>query len=126
MKAVASLGDGVFFKKAFCDVAVFTQFVKDLFEFPLNLDKLETEKSFDPPIGTVNSWFEVYAEDQKNRVLVDIQPQNFSDHYQRFLGSDALWMRFDNFSKVVKSINRYSFTHIVSLPKLEYRVIELC
>jgi hypothetical protein len=85
MKYVASLRYGVIFKKAFCNVEVFTQFVKDFLGIQLDIDKVETEKSFDPPIGNVNSRFDLYAEDQKNRVIVDIQHQNFSDHYHRFL-----------------------------------------
>jgi len=85
MKQVASLRYGVIFKKAFCDVEVFTQFVKDFLGIQLDIDKVETEKSFDPPIGNVDSRFDLYAEDKKNRVIVDIQHQNFSDHYHRFL-----------------------------------------
>jgi len=85
MKYVASLRYGVIFKKAFCDVEVFTQFVKDFTGIQLEIDRVETEKSFDPPIGNVNSRFDLYAEDQKNRVIVDIQHQNFSDHYHRFM-----------------------------------------
>jgi predicted transposase/invertase (TIGR01784 family) len=85
MKHVASLRYGVIFKKAFCDVEVFTQFVKDFLGIQLEIDKVETEKSFDPPIGNVDSRFDLYAEDLKNRVIVDIQHRHFSDHYHRFL-----------------------------------------
>jgi hypothetical protein len=85
MKYVASLRYGVIFKKAFGDVEVFTHFVKDFLGISLEIDQVETEKSFDPPIGNVDSRFDLYAEDKKNRVIVDIQHQYFSDHYQRFL-----------------------------------------
>jgi len=85
MKYVASLRYGVIFKKAFCDVEIFTQFVKDFTGIQLDIDQVETEKSFDPPIGNVNSRFDLYAEDKKNRVIVDIQHQNFADHYHRFM-----------------------------------------
>ena len=59
MKYVASLRYGVIFKKAFGDVAVFTQFVKDFTGIQLEIDKVETEKSFDPPVGNVDSRFEI-------------------------------------------------------------------
>ena len=85
MKHVASLRYGVIFKKAFCDVEVFTQFVKDFTGVQLEIDKVETEKSFDSPIGNVDSRFDLYAQDLKNRVIVDIQHQHFADHYHRFL-----------------------------------------
>ena len=85
MKHVASLRYGVIFKKAFCDVEVFTQFVKDFTGVQLEIDKVETEKSFDPPVGDVDCRFDLYAQDVKNRVIVDIQHQSFPDHYHRFL-----------------------------------------
>jgi len=87
MKYVASLRYGVIFKKAFCDVEVFTQFVKDFTGVQLEIDQVETEKSFEPPIANVNSRFDLYAEDKKNRVSVNIQHQNLSDHYHGFLYS---------------------------------------
>jgi len=85
MKHVASLRYGVIFKKAFGDVEVFTHFVKDFTGIQLSIDKVETEKSFDPPIGNVDSRFDLYAQDFTNRVIVDIQHQRFADHYHRFL-----------------------------------------
>ncbi|ALG68400.1 Rpn family recombination-promoting nuclease/putative transposase [Beggiatoa leptomitoformis] len=85
MQQVASLRYGVIFKKAFCDVEVFTAFVRDFLGFTLEIDKVETEKSFDPPIGGVDSRFDLYAEDKKNRVIVDIQHRRYKDYYDRFL-----------------------------------------
>jgi hypothetical protein len=80
MKYVASLRYGVIFKKAFGDVEVFTQFVKDFTGIQLEIDKVETEKSFDPPIGNVDSRFDLYAQDLKNRVIIDIQHQHFASY----------------------------------------------
>jgi len=73
MQQVASLHYGVIFKQAFCDVEIFKAFVKDFLNVELNIDKVETEKSFDPPIGNVDSRFDLYAEDLQNRIIVDIQ-----------------------------------------------------
>lgn len=88
MKYVASLRYGVIFKKAFCDVEVFTHFVKDFLGIQLEIDQVETDKFFDPPIENVDTRFDLYAEDKKNRVIVYIQHQNFSDDpYHRFLHS---------------------------------------
>lgn len=85
MQQVASLRYGVIFKKAFCDVEIFTAFVKDFLGIDLVIDKVETEKTFDPPIGNVDSRFDLYAEDLQNRVIVDIQHRRYTDHYDRFL-----------------------------------------
>jgi hypothetical protein len=85
MKQVASLQYGVIFKKAFCDVEVFKGFVKAVLGIDLEIDTVETEKSFDSVIGNVDLRFDLYAQDTKNRVVVDIQHKKNSDHYDRFL-----------------------------------------
>jgi predicted transposase/invertase (TIGR01784 family) len=85
MKKVASLRYGVIFKKAFCDVTVFKGFVRDILGINLEIDKVETEKEFDTLIGNVKPRFDLYAEDKKNRVIVDIQQRRDFDHYDRFL-----------------------------------------
>jgi len=85
MKLVASLRYGVIFKKAFCDLEIFTTFVHDVLGIDLEITKVETEKSFAQPIGQVIPRFDLYAEDVKNRVIVDIQHERLSDHYDRFL-----------------------------------------
>ena len=85
MKQVAPLRYEVIFKKAFCQPDVFTAFVQDFTGVRLHIDHVETEKRFDPPIGQVDSRFDLYAEDRDNRVIADIQHVRFPDHYDRFL-----------------------------------------
>lgn len=85
MKQVASLQYGVVFKKAFCDPEIFTAFAKDVIGLPIEMDHVETEKEFDPPVGYVKPRFDLFAEDVKHRVIVDIQHARTADHYDRFL-----------------------------------------
>ena len=85
MKYVAPLRYDVIFKKAFCDGDIFTAFVKDALGVTIEIDKVETEKSFSPPIGRVASRFDLFAEDKKNRIIVDIQHERYPDHYDAFL-----------------------------------------
>lgn len=85
MKKVASLRYGVIFKKAFCDPEIFTAFVRDMAGVELEIDTVETEKEFDPPIGSVKSRFDLFAQDIKHRLIVDIQHERYSDHYDRFM-----------------------------------------
>ena len=85
MKQVASLRYGVMFKKAFCDPEIFTAFVRDVAGVVIEIDHVETEKAFSPPIGRVDSRFDLYAEDRKHRTVVDIQHERYPDHYHRFL-----------------------------------------
>jgi len=85
MKQVASLRYGVIFKKAFAQPDVFKAFVKAVLGIDLEIDHVETEKSFDPLIGKVELRFDLFAEDLKNRIIVDIQHARYEDHYDRFL-----------------------------------------
>ncbi|OQY27374.1 MAG: hypothetical protein B6244_10980 [Candidatus Cloacimonetes bacterium 4572_55] len=85
MKHVASLRYGVIFKKAFCHPEIFTSFIRDVLGVDLEIDSVETEKSYHPAIGPVDSRFDLFAEDVKNRVIVDIQHQRLKDHYDKFL-----------------------------------------
>lgn len=85
MKQVASLRYGVIFKKAFCDVEIFKGFVRDILGIQLEIDTVETEKIFNIPVGRVQPRFDLFAEDKKNRIIVDIQHERHADHYDRFL-----------------------------------------
>ncbi len=85
MKHVASLQYGVVFKKAFCDPEIFSAFIRDLLGIDFAIDRVETEKEFDPPVGYVKPRFDLFAEDSKHRIIVDIQHARLTDHYDRFL-----------------------------------------
>jgi predicted transposase/invertase (TIGR01784 family) len=85
MIEVASLRYGVIFKKVFSKPHIFTAFVKDILGLDIEIDTVETEKSFSPIIGHVDSRFDLFAEDKKNHLIVDIQYRRYQDHYDRFL-----------------------------------------
>ncbi len=85
MKEVAPLRYGVIFKKAFCVPEIFTAFVRDFLDIEMKINHVETEKAFSPPIGRVDTRFDLFAEDRENRVIVDIQHIRYPDHYHRFL-----------------------------------------
>jgi hypothetical protein len=85
MIEVASLRYDVIFKKVFSEPHIFTAFVKDLIGIDIEIDQVETEKSFSPIIGKVDSRFDLFAEDKKNRIIIDIQHKRYGDHYDRFL-----------------------------------------
>ena len=53
----------VFFKKAFTDEVIFKGFVKDIVGIEIQLDKIETEKSFHPKLSNVNFKYDIFAED---------------------------------------------------------------
>lgn len=116
MKQVASLRYGVIFKKAFCDVEIFTGFVRDVLGITLEIDKVETEKDFDTPVGKVSPRFDLYAEDKKNRIIVDIQHERHTDHYDRFLHYHcvALLEQIKNASNYRPNLSVYTIVVLTS------------
>ena len=97
MKHVAPLRYGVIFKKAFCKPEIFTAFVKAVLGIDIEIDTVETEKSFKPGLRQTQSKVDcrfdpsicsgqaLFAEDKKNRLVIDIQHDRSSDHYHRFM-----------------------------------------
>lgn len=84
MKQVAPLRYGVIFKKAFSEPEIFTAFVRDIAGVELEIERVETEKSFPQPIGKVDTRFDLFAEDTRKPIIVDIQHKRLADHYARF------------------------------------------
>jgi predicted transposase/invertase (TIGR01784 family) len=128
MQQVASLRYGVIFKKAFCDVEIFKAFVKDFLNIELEIDKVETEKTFDPPIGNINSRYDLFAEDKKNRIIVDIQHRHYEDHYDRFLHYHCAAILEQASTSRGYSPKRTVFTIVVSTSssKEDCAIAEIC
>ncbi len=119
MKQVASLQYGVIFKKAFSQIDVFKAFVQDITGIDLKIDKVETEKSFEQRIGNVRVEFDLYAEDLENRVIVEIQHQNGSDYYDRFLHYHcvALLEQAANYRNYKANLTVYTIVVLTSTDK---------
>jgi hypothetical protein len=82
---LARLDNEVFFKKAFTDEFVFKAFVKDIVGIEVNPDKIETEKAFHPKLGNINFKYDIFAEDSKKRVIIEIQKVEYDHNFDRFL-----------------------------------------
>jgi len=85
MKQVASLRYDVIFKKAFSHPNIFTALVKDFLGIELEIDEVENDKAFVPSVGNVATKFDLFAEDKKNRVIVEVQHAHYDDTYERFV-----------------------------------------
>ena len=83
--AIARLDNEVFFKKAFTDKVVFKAFVKDIVGIDVNPDKIETEKAFQPKLGNINFKYDIFAEDTKKRIVIEIQKVEYDHNFDRFL-----------------------------------------
>lgn len=82
---LARLDNEVFFKKAFTDEIVFKAFVKDIIGIEVNPDKIETEKAFQPKLGNINFKYDIFAEDIKKRIVIEIQKVEYDHNFDRFL-----------------------------------------
>lgn len=83
--SIARLDNEVFFKKAFTDIIVFKAFVKDIVGIEVNPEKIETEKAFEPKSGNINFKYDIFAEDLKKRIVIEIQKVEYDHNFDRFL-----------------------------------------
>jgi len=104
MKKVAPLRYDVIFKKAFTHTNLFTALVKDFLGIQLEIDKVEHDKVFEPPVGNVATKFDLFAEDTKNRVIVEVQHAHYSDTYERFV-----YYQCSAMVETIASSENYSF-----------------
>jgi hypothetical protein len=82
---LARLDNEVFFKKAFTDKIVFKAFVKDIVGIEVEPDTIETEKAFQPKLGNINFKYDIFAEDKKKRIVIEIQKVEYDHNFDRFL-----------------------------------------
>ena len=84
---LAPLDNETIFKKAFTDKVVFQQFVKDLFDVDIVVDKIETEKRFEPPLSPINFELDIYAESTDHSFVIEIQKINYDKNFDLFYAS---------------------------------------
>jgi hypothetical protein len=82
---LARLDNEVFFKKAFTDKIVFKAFVKDIVGIEVEPEKIETEKAFQPKLGNIAFKYDIFAEDVKRRIVIEIQKVEYDHNFDRFL-----------------------------------------
>jgi len=82
---LAPLDNGTIFKTAFTDKTVFKQFVKDILGIDIEVDKIETEKKFEPKIGNIDITLDIFAESTDHRVIIEIQRIDYDYNFDRFL-----------------------------------------
>ena len=104
MKQVAPLRYDVIFKKAFSHPNLFIALVKDFLGIELEITEVENDKAFVPPVGSVATKFDLFAEDKKNRVIVEVQHAHESDTYERFV-----YYQCSSMVETIISSDNYSF-----------------
>lgn len=82
---IARLDNEVFFKKVFTDAIVFKAFVKDIVGIEVEPATIETEKAFQPKLGNIAFKYDIFAEDIKRRIVIEIQKVEYDHNFDRFL-----------------------------------------
>jgi hypothetical protein len=82
---LGNLDNEVIFKKAFTNKEVLESFIFDVLGLTLDLENIETEKKFDPPVGYVDFKLDVFAETKDKRVAVELQRAQYDYNFDRFM-----------------------------------------
>lgn len=82
---LAPLSNEVIFKIAFTDREVLTCFVRDILGLDVILGNIETEKRFSPKIGNIDFAYDIFAETEDERFIIEIQNVEYDYHFDRFL-----------------------------------------
>jgi hypothetical protein len=106
MTEVIPLKYGAMFKRLFSEPAFFNQFAKDILGINLNVSKVHTEYEYPKPVGFVRSKYDLFAEDEEQRIIVEIQ-QVKEVFRQKFRGAKLLPEK-DFF-------DRFLYYHIISM-----------
>jgi len=82
---LAPLDNETIFKQAFTDKTVFKSFVKDIIGIEIEVNKIETEKKFEPKVGNIDFSYDIFAESTDHRVIIEIQRVDYDYNLDRFL-----------------------------------------
>ncbi len=78
---LARLDNEVIFKKAFTNPEVLKSFVKDITGLDINPDIIETEKKYDTQEGGTDIRYDIFVEDTKQRIIIEIQKAFYDYHF---------------------------------------------
>lgn len=110
---LGNLDNEVIFKKAFTNKIVFTAFVRDILGIEVEVDKIETEKKFEPKIGYVDFELDIFAESTDKRVVIEIQRVEYDSHFDRFLHYFLMLIAEQQKTSKEYSINRTVYVIVV-------------
>jgi len=108
MVEVIPLKYGVTFKRIFSQSDVFRQFVYDVLGITINIDKVYTEHEYPETIGFVKTKYDLFAEDEEQRIIVEIQHVKEEDFFERFLYYHVI-----SIAEQVKGYEAYRFDRTV-------------
>ena len=108
MVEVIPLKYGATFKRIFSQPDVFCQFVYDVLGITIHIDLVHTEYEYPEPIGFVKTKYDLFAEDEEQRIIVEIQNVKEEDFFDRFL-----YYHLISLAEQVKGYDVYRFDRTV-------------
>lgn len=108
MIEVAPLKYGAVFKRAFSDPEIFSRFAQDILGIEFQAEQVHTEYEYPEPMGFVRSRYDLFAEDEQRRIVVEIQQLKEEDFFDRFLYYHIISM-----AEQVRSDYEYRFERTV-------------
>ena len=119
---LGNLDNEIFFKKAFTDKTVFKAFVRDILGIEIEVDKIETEKKFEPKIGYIDFELDIFAESVDKRICVEIQRVEYDHHFDRFL--HYFLMLIAEQQKTSKEYNIERTVYVIVVLTAPYKISE--
>jgi len=119
MVKVIPLKYGVMFKRVFSDPDIFNQFANDILGINLNVSKVHTEYQYPKPVGFVRSKYDLFAEDEEQRIIVEIQQVKEEDFFDRFLYDHLISMveQVGGFEEYAFDRTVYTIVVLTSVPR---------
>jgi PD-(D/E)XK nuclease family transposase len=119
---LGNLDNEVIFKKAFTDKTVFKAFVRDILGIEVEVEKIETEKKFEPQIGYIDFELDIFAETPDKRIAIEIQRVEYDHHFDRFL--HYFLMLIAEQQKTAKEYNVEQTVYIIIVLTTPYTISE--
>ncbi len=119
---LGNLDNEVIFKKAFTNKIVFKAFVRDVLGIEVEIDKIETEKKFEPKIGYVDFELDIFAETVDKRICIEIQRVEYDHHFDRFL--HYFLMLIAEQQKSSKEYNIQQTVYVIVVLTAPYKISE--
>jgi hypothetical protein len=110
---LGNLDNEVIFKKAFTNKIVFKAFVRDILGIEIEVDKIETEKKFEPKIGYVDFELDIFAESVDKRIVIEIQRIEYNSHFDRFMHYFLMLIAEQQKTSKDYSINRTVYVIVI-------------
>ncbi len=113
------------FKKAFSQPTIFCQFVHDVLGVDIQIEKVHQGYRYLKPVGQVDIEYDLFAEDEATRMVVEIQHVKERDFFDRPDGSGSRFARDFLYYHLVSLVEQVKSSRNYQIDKTVYTVVVL-